>query len=212
MLYSGQASYYKRVPSCCEGMLDAMSKGEGRNFSSYEYCAGISSIFGGLVDSILFWHTLFDNFGRLIYVFVGIYQNYSQYSLSLSSLCTSSLSTMHIRLDCYSSCRHNIKITGINELLGSWDSVVGKATSYVLDDQGVGVPSPGRVKNFLFSMLSKPALGFTQPFIQWVLGTLSPGVKRLGHEADRSSPASAKVKKIWIYTSTPRTSSCVVLN
>jgi hypothetical protein len=29
--------------------------------------------------------------------------------------------------------------------------------------------SPGRVKNFLFSTLSRPALGSTQPPIQWVL-------------------------------------------
>jgi hypothetical protein len=29
---------------------------------------------------------------------------------------------------------------------------------------------PGTVKNFLFSMSSRPALGFTQPPIQWVLG------------------------------------------
>jgi hypothetical protein len=33
--------------------------------------------------------------------------------------------------------------------------------------------SPGRVKNFLFSMSSRPALGSTQPPIQWVPGALS---------------------------------------
>jgi hypothetical protein len=43
----------------------------------------------------------------------------------------------------------------------------------------------------------------TQPPIQWVLGALSPGVKRQWREADHSPPASAEVKKIWIYTSTP---------
>jgi hypothetical protein len=63
--------------------------------------------------------------------------------------------------------------------------------------------SPGKVKNFHFSMSSRPDLGFTQPPIQWVLGALSPGVKRLGREADHSSLASAEVKKTWIYTSTP---------
>jgi hypothetical protein len=61
---------------------------------------------------------------------------------------------------------------------------------------------PGRVKNFHFSILSSPALGPTQPLIQWVLGALSLGVKGPGHEADRS-PTSAKVKKMWVYTSTP---------
>jgi hypothetical protein len=58
--------------------------------------------------------------------------------------------------------------------------------------------SPGRIKNFLFSTSSRPALGSTQPPIQWV-----PGVKRQGREADHSTPSSAEVKKTWIYTSTP---------
>jgi hypothetical protein len=59
------------------------------------------------------------------------------------------------------------------------------------------------VKNCLFSTESRPALGPTQPPIQLVLVALSPGVKRPGREADHSPPASADVKKIWIYTSTP---------
>jgi hypothetical protein len=63
--------------------------------------------------------------------------------------------------------------------------------------------SPGRIKNFLFSTSSRPALAPIQPPIQWVPGVLSPGVKRSGSEADRSLPTSAEVKKTWIYTSTP---------
>jgi hypothetical protein len=63
--------------------------------------------------------------------------------------------------------------------------------------------SPGRVKNFLFSTSSRPALGPTQPPIQWVPGALSPGVKRQGREADHSPPPSSEVKKMWMYTSTP---------
>jgi hypothetical protein len=63
--------------------------------------------------------------------------------------------------------------------------------------------SPGKVRNFLFSTLPRPALGPTQPPIIWVLGALSPGVKRPGREVDYSPPASAKVKKMWLYTSTP---------
>jgi hypothetical protein len=58
------------------------------------------------------------------------------------------------------------------------------------------------VKNFHFSMSSRPALGFTQPPIQWVPGGLSPGVKLPGREADYSPPTTAEVKKICIYTST----------
>jgi hypothetical protein len=57
----------------------------------------------------------------------------------------------------------------------SRDSAVGIATGYGLDDWEVGVRVPGRVKNFHFSMSSRPALGSTQPPIQWVLGVLSRG-------------------------------------
>jgi hypothetical protein len=50
-------------------------------------------------------------------------------------------------------------------------------------------------KKFLFSISSRPALGFTQPPIRWV--------KRQRREADHSPPANAEVKKIRIYISTP---------
>jgi hypothetical protein len=42
--------------------------------------------------------------------------------------------------------------------------------------------------------MSSPALGSTQPCIQWVLGAVSLGVKQLGHEADHSYPSSAEVE------------------
>jgi hypothetical protein len=83
-------------------------------------------------------------------------------------------------------------------MLRSRDSVVSIATGYGLE--------PSRVKNFLFSMAS------TQPPIQWVLGALSLGVKRPRSEADHSPPASAEVKKMWIYTSTPPYAFMIVLN
>jgi hypothetical protein len=79
----------------------------------------------------------------------------------------------------------------------SRDSVFGIPTGYGLDDRG------GGVKNFLFSTSSRPALGPTQPPIQWVPGALSPGVKRPGREADHSPPAITEVKKVRFYTSTP---------
>jgi hypothetical protein len=59
------------------------------------------------------------------------------------------------------------------------------------------------VKNFLFSTSCTSALWPTQPPIQWVAGALSQGVKRPGCETDYSPPASAKVKKMWNYTSAP---------
>jgi hypothetical protein len=63
--------------------------------------------------------------------------------------------------------------------------------------------SPGRAKNFLFSMLSRLALEPTQPPIQWIPGALSQRVKRQGHEVNHSPPASTEIKKIWIYIFTP---------
>jgi hypothetical protein len=57
------------------------------------------------------------------------------------------------------------------------DSSVGIATDYGLDDQGGGggSSSPGMVKNFHFSVSSRPALGSTQPPIKWVPGVFSRG-------------------------------------
>jgi hypothetical protein len=40
--------------------------------------------------------------------------------------------------------------------------------------------------------------------IQWVLGAISPGVKRPGREADHSHPSSSEVRNAWSYTSTPQ--------
>jgi hypothetical protein len=90
-----------------------------------------------------------------------------------------------------------------NFVLVYFNSVISTATGYGLDDGGGQRLSPGRVKNFLFSMSSGPALWSTQPPIKWVPGALSPGVKQLGCEADHSSTTRAKVKKMWIYISTP---------
>jgi hypothetical protein len=63
--------------------------------------------------------------------------------------------------------------------------------------------SPGRVNNFLFFTSPGLALVSTQPAMQRIPGAVSPGVKRPGREADHSPPTSAKIKKMWIYASTP---------
>jgi len=55
---------------------------------------------------------------------------------------------------------------------------------------------------FLFATASRPALGPIQPPIQWVPAVLSPGVKRLRHDANHSPPSSAEIKYAWSCTST----------
>jgi hypothetical protein len=55
----------------------------------------------------------------------------------------------------------------------------------------------------LLTASSRPALGSTQSPIKWVPGALLPGIKQPVREADHLPSASAEVKKMWIYTSTP---------
>jgi hypothetical protein len=61
---------------------------------------------------------------------------------------------------------------------------------------GLGAGSPGfysRKEQEMFPIptASRPALGLTRPPNQWVPRALTAGVKRLGREADHSSPFSA---------------------
>jgi hypothetical protein len=74
------------------------------------------------------------------------------------------------------------------------DSSVGIATGYGLDGRGAEVRVPVGARIFLHSTSSRPALGPTQPPIQWVPGALSLGVKQPGREGDHSPPTSAEVK------------------
>jgi hypothetical protein len=60
--------------------------------------------------------------------------------------------------------------------------------------QGLGI--------FLLTTASGPALGHTQPPIQWVPAALSLGIKRPGSEADHS-PSITEVNNAWSCTSTP---------
>ena len=75
--------------------------------------------------------------------------------------------------------------------------VVGIATGYGLHGQGI---EPRWRRNF--PHLSRPALGPTQPPVQWVPG-ISRGQRAAGRDADPSPPSSAVVKKEQSYTSTP---------
>jgi hypothetical protein len=68
-------------------------------------------------------------------------------------------------------------------------------SDYGLDDRAVGVRSPAGAKVFPLTSVSRPALGPTQPLVQWVPGVLSPGVKaRPERDADHSLPSSIEVE------------------
>jgi hypothetical protein len=67
------------------------------------------------------------------------------------------------------------------------------------------IAQPQRVGIFLFTTMSIPPLGPTQPPVQWVRGALSSGVKRQERETDHLPPSSAGVKNAWSYTFTPMT-------
>jgi hypothetical protein len=63
-------------------------------------------------------------------------------------------------------------------------------SDYGLDNRAIGVRSPAGAKDF-----SRPALGPTQPPVQWVPGGPFPGAKaRPGRDADHSPPSSAEVE------------------
>jgi hypothetical protein len=67
--------------------------------------------------------------------------------------------------------------------------------AYGLDDQGIAVQHLVGGKSIYYSMSSRPALGLTQPPIQWVLRALFAEVKRPGSEADHSPPVAPRLKK-----------------
>jgi hypothetical protein len=74
------------------------------------------------------------------------------------------------------------------------DSSVGIATMLCAGLSRKRDSTPGRVKNFLFSTASTPALGYIRFLIQRALGTVSSRLKRPAREADHSPPPSAEVK------------------
>jgi hypothetical protein len=68
-------------------------------------------------------------------------------------------------------------------------------SDYELGDRVIEVRSPAEAKGiFPLASVSRPALGPTQPSVQWVPGVVSPGSKtRPVSEADYSPPSSAEV-------------------
>jgi hypothetical protein len=72
----------------------------------------------------------------------------------------------------YSYSQISCKLIFLRHIYRRWDSSVGIAMGYRLNGRG---SITGRVKIFLFSTASRPALRPTQPSIQWVLGALPGG-------------------------------------
>jgi hypothetical protein len=83
----------------------------------------------------------------------------------------------------------------------SWDSSVGIATGYRLNDQGVGVEIPVGVRIFNSPQHHTGSGAHPTSYLMRTGGSL-PRVKRPVLEADHSPPTNAEGQKTWIYTST----------
>jgi hypothetical protein len=75
------------------------------------------------------------------------------------------------------------------------DSAVSIATGYGLDDRGVGIRVPVGTKIFPSPYRPDRLWGLPSLLSKKVPGTISPGVKRQGRQADHSPPTNAEVKE-----------------
>jgi hypothetical protein len=87
----------------------------------------------------------------------------------------------------------------------SRNSSVGIATGCGLDDRGVGVRVP--VGSRVFSMSSRPALGSTQPPVQWVPGLFPRGLSGRGVKLTTHLQLVPRSRKCGFINSLPRTPS-----
>jgi len=113
------------------------------------------------------------------------------WNIQLTFIDNSSLYQTFIKLYLhYGGLVHSLRYIHINDILS--DTALG----YRLESQRMlGI--------FLFTTVSRPALGPTRPPIQGVPGTLSLGVDRPGSETEHSPPSNSEVKNAWSYTSIP---------
>jgi hypothetical protein len=97
---------------------------------------------------------------------------------------------------------HEVYLIKNLPLFQSRYNVVGIATGYRMDDRGVGVRVPVG-QEFSLLHVVQTGSGVHPTSYSMDSGGSFPGVKAAGCESDHSPPASAEVKKMWIYTSTP---------
>jgi len=93
-----------------------------------------------------------------------------------------------------------------------WGSLVSIMTRLWAGCLGFQFPEGAVMGFLLFANMSRPALRSTQPPIKWIAGSLSLGIKWLGHEADHSFSPSARVKNVWNYTSPPPVRLCGMMS
>jgi hypothetical protein len=103
----------------------------------------------------------------------------------------------------------HIRLSAVSGNIGERDVVGSVLQIPVSNYYGVlGFDSRRRLGIFLFTTVSRTALGPTQLPIKWVSGALSLGVKWSGLEADHSPPSSAPVKEcVELYLQSPNTPS-----
>jgi hypothetical protein len=111
---------------------------------------------------------------------------------------------------CHSSRTSSSYLSNYNRAEMKWSYLITKPVATFRAGLGAewwvgggGFETRQELRIFLFTTASRPALGPTQPSIQWVQGALSLEVMRPAREANHSRPSSVEVKNVWGYTFTP---------
>jgi hypothetical protein len=85
-------------------------------------------------------------------------------------------------------------------VISSQDSSVGIATGYGLRAGRPELYSPQAQEIFLYFTASRPALGPTQPPIQWVSGPLSPRARRQVRETHLYLVSRSRIMELYVYS------------